>query len=187
MKKVIIILLPACFIGLQLFSQVVPDSTATDSTLLKQITEQMQGDNQQPAPQQTRSAISANPDIGVVADFRTSYMSSGKKNLDAYLNETEVSLQSVVDPYIRADFFLSLSRDPATHKYGIEVEEGYLTTLTLPARLQLKVGKFRGAAGRINPVHPHALPFIDCPCRATLAGPVLRFPARPAAREEQHA
>ena len=162
MKK-IIFLLPAYFISFRLLAQVVPDSTAADSTLLKQITAEMQANNQQPAPQQTRSAISANPDIGVVADFRTSYMSSGKKNLDAYLNETEVSLQSVVDPYIRADFFLSLSRDPVTHKYGIEVEEGYLTTLTLPARLQLKVGKFRGAAGRINPVHPHALPFIDLP------------------------
>ena len=163
MKKVIILFLPACVISLQLFSQIVPDSTATDSTLLKQITEQMQAGNQQPAPQQTRSAISANPDIGVVADFRTSYLSRGKKNLDAYLNETELSLQSVVDPYIRADFFLSLSRDPVTHKYGMEVEEGYLTTLTLPARLQLKVGKFREAVGRINPVHPHALPFIDLP------------------------
>jgi hypothetical protein len=163
MKKVIILLLPAYFISLQLFSQTVTDSTATDSTLLQQITEQMQAGNQEPAPQQTRSGITANPDLGVVADFRTSYLSSGKKNVDAYLDETELSLQSVVDPYIRADFFLSLSRDPVTHKYGMEVEEGYLTTLTLPAKLQLKVGKFREAVGKINPVHPHALPFIDLP------------------------
>ena len=163
MKKLIILLLPACFLCLQLFSQTVSDSTATDSVLLKQITEQMQATDQQPAPQQTRSGITANPDIGVVADFRSSYISSGKKNVDAYLDETEFSLQSVVDPYIRADFFLSLSRDPVTHKYGMEVEEGYLTTLTLPAKLQLKVGKFREAVGKINPVHPHALPFIDLP------------------------
>ncbi len=161
MKKIIILLFAVFFTGLQLFSQT--DSTATDSTLLKQITEEMEKGNQQQVPQQTRSAISANPDIGVVADFRASYLSNGKKNLDAYLNETEVSLQSIVDPYIRADFFLSLSRDPVTHKYGIEVEEGYLTTLTLPAKLQLKVGKFREAVGKINPVHPHALPFLDLP------------------------
>src|SRR4029077_16330712 len=115
------------------------------------------------APQKTRSGISANPDIGAVADFRGSYISQGKKNFDAYLNETELSFQSVVDPYIRADFFVSFGRDPETHKYGVEIEEGYLTTLTLPAKLQLKVGKFREAAGRINPVHPHALPFIDLP------------------------
>ena len=138
------------------------DSTATDSMLLRQIELQMQA-NTPVAPQQTRSGISANPDIGLVADFRASYTSLGKKNIDLYLNETEISLQSVVDPYIRADFFLTFGRDPVTHKYGAAVEEGYLTTLSLPAKLQLKAGKFREAAGKINALHPHALPFIDLP------------------------
>jgi hypothetical protein len=145
-------------------STAVPaDSTATDSLLLKQIEQQMQTTISEADPQKSRSAISANPDIGVVADFRGSYISLGKRNFDAYLNETEVSFQSVVDPYIRADFFVSFGRDPDTHKYGVEVEEGYLTTLSLPAKLQLKVGKFREAVGKINPLHPHALPFIDLP------------------------
>jgi hypothetical protein len=54
-------------------------------------------------------------------------------------------LQATVDPYARADFFLSFGRDPETGKYGVEVEEGYLTTLSLPARLQLKAGRFRSA------------------------------------------
>ncbi|MEP7374007.1 MAG: hypothetical protein ABI675_11495 [Chitinophagaceae bacterium] len=138
------------------------DSTATDSMLLKQIELQMQATTPAALPQ-TRSGISANPDIGVVADFRASYTSQGKKNLDMYLNETEVSFQSVVDPYIRADFFMTFGRDPVTHKYGVAVEEGYLTTLSLPAKLQLKAGKFREAAGKINALHPHALPFIDMP------------------------
>lgn len=123
----------------------------------------MQQQNTQPAPQQTRSAITANPDIGVVGDFQTSYISRGKKKINAYLNETEVSFQAVVDPYARADFFISFGRDPETGKYGVEVEEGYLTTLSLPARLQLKAGKFKEAVGRINPMHAHALPFIDMP------------------------
>jgi hypothetical protein len=140
------------------------DSTAADSALLKLVEQQMLSNvPTQPAPQQTRSGISSNPDIGVIGDFRGSYLSLGKRNVDAYLNETEVSFQSVVDPYIRADFFVSFSRDPETHKYGVEVEEGYLTTLSLPYKLQLKAGKFREAVGRINPTHPHALPFIDLP------------------------
>lgn len=140
------------------------DSTATDSVLLKQIEQQMQTNPiTQVAPQQTRSGISSNPDIGVVADFQGSYINLGKRNFDAYLNETEVSFQSVVDPYIRADFFVSFGRDPDTHKYGASIEEGYLTTLSLPAKLQLKVGKFREAVGKINPTHPHALSFIDLP------------------------
>jgi hypothetical protein len=140
----------------------VTDSTASDSMLLKQIELQMKA-NMQTTPQQTRSGVSTNPDIGVVADFRGSYISKGRKNVDAYLNETEVSFQSVVDPYIRADFFLTFGRDAVTGKYGVAVEEGYLTTLSLPAKLQLKVGKFREAVGRINSLHPHALPFIDMP------------------------
>jgi hypothetical protein len=141
----------------------VPDSTAADSMLLKQIESQLQENNTQSAPQQARSGINVNPDIGVIGDFQGSYISRGKKNFNAYLNETELSLQAVVDPYARADFFLSFGRDPETGKYGVEVEEGYLTTLSLPARLQLKAGKFKEAVGRINPMHAHALPFIDLP------------------------
>jgi len=145
-------------------AQSVSDSTAADSALLKQIEQQMlSGQPGQPAPSQARSGISSNPDIGVVGDFQGSYISKGKKNVDAYLNETEVSLQAVVDPYIRADFFVSFGRDEITKKYGVNVEEGYLTTLSLPYKLQLKAGKFKEAVGRINPVHAHALPFIDMP------------------------
>jgi hypothetical protein len=138
------------------------DSTSKDSILLKQIEDQMQASNL-PVPAQPRSGLTFNPDIGVIGDFQLSYLSKGKKNFDAYLNETEVSLQAVVDPYARADFFISFGRDPETLKYGVEVEEGYLTTLSLPFRLQLKVGKFKEAVGKINPVHAHALPFIDLP------------------------
>jgi len=138
------------------------DSTSKDSILLKQIEEQMQSNNQ-PAPAQPRSGLTFNPDIGVIGDFQLSYLSKGKKNFDAYLNETEISLQATVDPYARADFFISFGRDPETLKYGVEVEEGYLTTLSLPFQLQLKVGKFKEAVGKINPVHAHALPFIDLP------------------------
>lgn len=145
-------------------AQVPADSTAADSILLKQIEQQMQGATQ-PAqqPAQGRSGLTFNPDIGVIGDFQGSYISKGKRNFDAYLNEAELSLQATVDPYIRADFFLSFARDPETGKYSVDVEEGYLTTLSLPAKLQLKAGKFREAVGRINPTHPHALPFIDLP------------------------
>src|SRR6266498_4986861 len=155
------LLLLILFISEASMAQNKTDSTTTDSVLLKQIEEQM--NQNQPVPQQTRSSLSFNPDIGVIGDFQSSYISKGDKNFDMYLNETELSLQAVVDPYLRADFFLSFGRDPETNKYGVEVEEGYLTTLSLPAKLQLKVGKFREAVGRINPIHPHALPFIDLP------------------------
>lgn len=164
--KFVFLLLSTCFICQFSWSQATKDSTAaSDSALLKQIEEQM-NNNQPPATpptQQVRSSLTFNPDLGVIGDFQGSYTSQGNKNFDLYLNETELSLQAAVDPYIRADFFLTLGRDPVTGKYGAAVEEGYLTTLSLPARLQLKAGKFRQAVGRINSMHPHALPFIDMP------------------------
>jgi len=165
-----VVLFVAIFMGSLSASAQVPadstskDSTVADSALLKQIEVQMQAaPAAQPTGTQTRSSLSFNPDIGVIGDFQGSYISKGEKNFDMYLNETEVSLQAAVDPYARADFFLSFGRDPVTGKYGVEVEEGYVTTLSLPAKLQLKAGKFREAVGRINPTHPHALPFIDLP------------------------
>jgi len=145
-------------------AQTTSDSTSTDSTLLKQIEQEMQSaNNQQPIAPPVRSSLNFNPDLSLIGDFRASYISEGEKNFDAYLNETEIGLQAVVDPYARADFFLSFARNPDTHQYGVDVEEGYLTTLSLPGRLQLKVGKFKEALGRINPTHSHALPFIDMP------------------------
>jgi hypothetical protein len=137
------------------------DSTSTDSLLLQIQNQLQQETTSTPAP--GRAGASANPDISVIGDFRGSYQSNYKRNFDAELHETEISLQSVVDPYARADFFISLVHDPQTGEFKAEVEEGYLTTLSLPAHLQLKAGKFKQALGRINPVHPHALPFVDMP------------------------
>jgi len=134
----------------------------TDSVLLKQIEKQL---NKESTPQvaQTRTAPSVLPDIGVIGDFQTSYRNNVKRNFDAGIHEAEISFQSVVDPYARADFFLTIGKDPVTGKFSADLEEGYLTTLSLPAHLQLKAGKFKSAFGRINPVHPHALPFISIP------------------------
>lgn len=135
------------------------DSTLTDTATLSSIAAMMPS-TPEAIP---RAAASVNPDISAIGDFRGSYNSEAERNYDLYLQEVEVSLQAVVDPYIRGDLFLSFGRDPESLEYGVEVEEGYLTTLSLPARLQLKAGKFRQALGRINTVHPHALPFIDMP------------------------
>lgn len=139
------------------------DSIAgSDSALLKKIEKEMNAGNT-PPPTQTRTAPSTLPDISVIGDFQGSYRSDVRRKLNAGINEAEFSFQSVVDPYARADFFLSLGKDPVTGKFNLDLEEGYVTTLSLPAHLQLKAGKFRSAMGRINPVHPHALPFISLP------------------------
>jgi hypothetical protein len=154
---ILFLLLVMCFVN----TEAQTDSTSTDSLLLQIQNQLQQETTSTPAP--GRAAASANPDISVIGDFRGSYQSNYKRNFDAELHETEISLQSVVDPYARADFFISLAHDPQTGEFKAEVEEGYLTTLSLPAHLQLKAGKFKQALGRINPVHPHALPFVDMP------------------------
>ena len=136
------------------------DSTLADSVLLEQIQNQIQPE---PTLAPVRSAPSANPDISVIGDLGGSYESNRNRKFDANLNETEISFQSVIDPYARADFFVAISRDPSTGEFKTEIEEGYLTTLSLPGHLQLKAGKFKQALGRINPIHPHALPFTDMP------------------------
>ncbi|MFH1005822.1 MAG: hypothetical protein V1781_10105 [Bacteroidota bacterium] len=147
------------FVTLRLNAQT--DSVKPDSLLLLQIQNEIQ--QQQTSHIQQRVAASANPDISVIGDFKGLYRSFGNHNFDAVLNEVEFSFQSVIDPYARADFFYSVGEDVATGNFSSEIEEGYLTTLSLPAHLQLKVGRFKQMSGRVNSVHSHALPFIDIP------------------------
>lgn len=110
-----------------------------------------------------RSFPSTNPNMSVIGDFRASYESPAHRHFDAEFHEAEIAIQSVVDPYARADFFLSVARDANTAKFGLDLEEGYLTSLDLPVGLQLKAGKFRSTFGKINNLHPHLLPFISTP------------------------
>ena len=114
-------------------------------------------------PVQLRTAPSTNPDISVIGDFQGSYHSELHRNYHAGINEAEAAFQSVIDPYARGDFFFTYGRDPLTNHFNVDIEEAYISTLSLPGHLQLKAGKFKGANGRINPVHAHALPFISLP------------------------
>ena len=86
--------------------------------------------------------------------------------------ELELGLQAVIDPYFRADVFISFTPG------GASVEEAYLTTLSLPAGLQLKAGRFFAPFGRLNTLHPHTWDFVDAPlargrllAAETLSGP----------------
>ncbi len=99
-----------------------------------------------------------NPDASVIGNFlghAGKNESSGAASLE--LTEAEVAFQAVVDPYARADFFLSAGPE------GLDIEEGYATFTTLPANLLLKVGKMRAQFGKINTLHTHTLPTADRP------------------------
>jgi len=75
--------------------------------------------------------------------------------------ELELGIQAVVDPYARADAFISFGSD------GVEVEEAYLTTLSLPAGFQIRAGKLKSPFGRLNQQHPHVWDFVDAPLALT--------------------
>lgn len=87
------------------------------------------------------------------------------------LQELELALQAAVDPYVRADLFFAFSLD------GVELEEAYLTTLGLPAGLQLRFGELYTPFGRFNTQHFLEMsPFVDMPLpnRHFIGGEQLR-------------
>jgi hypothetical protein len=71
------------------------------------------------------------------------------------LGETEIVFSGVVDPYFDATAIASVSAD------GIELEEAYGRTRSLPAGLALKAGKFYSGVGYQNSQHPHQWDFVD--------------------------
>jgi hypothetical protein len=99
-----------------------------------------------------------NPDMAVIGDFIGAAGSNKVDPIPALqMHETELSFQAIVDPYARADFFLSLTDN------SISVEEGFITFPTLPGGLLLKVGKMKAQFGKVNTMHSHVLPWVDVP------------------------
>lgn len=99
-----------------------------------------------------------NPDMSVIANFLGV---AGKNPMNTSpalsLSEVEVAMQAIVDPYAKADFFLSASPE------GMSVEEAYITFTALPGDFQMKVGKLHAQFGKVNTMHTHALPYTDRP------------------------
>jgi len=104
---------------------------------------------------------SFNPDISVIGDFLGHYSSNTKADNGYALREVELGFSSYVDPYSRADAFLSIGEEKGEFK--LEVEEAYFTFLTLPYNFQMRVGRFRVDLGRVNAQHLHALPWVKYP------------------------
>ncbi len=111
-------------------------------------------------------------DAGTLSPRGDPFGPAGK--VEPIFQELELALQSVIDPYARADVFLSFGPD------GAGVEEAYLTTLGLPAGFQVRAGTLKAPFGRMNQQHPHVWDFVDAPLALarlvavdTLEGPGL--------------
>ncbi len=106
----------------------------------------------------TSNAKLLNPDISLIGDFiGTAGHNTISPSRSLELHESEVGMQAIIDPYARADAFISFGET------GVNVEEAYVTFTSLPAGLLMKVGKMRADFGKVNTIHNHALPYIDRP------------------------
>ncbi|MFI5180632.1 MAG: hypothetical protein ACHQPI_04515 [Thermoanaerobaculia bacterium] len=101
-----------------------------------------------------------NPNISAIGDFLAVAGHNAVDPLPSLsLHEAEVGLQAIVDPYARADVFLTFG----TEKGDVGVEEAYITFLNLPGDFLLKAGKLKGAFGKLNTEHLHVRLFADVP------------------------
>ncbi|HMF92968.1 MAG TPA: hypothetical protein VKE96_01675 [Vicinamibacterales bacterium] len=99
-----------------------------------------------------------NPDMAVIGDFLgAAGHNTVNPSPSMEMHESEAAFQAVVDPYARADFFLSFGEE------GVNLEEGFVTLTSLPGGLLTKVGKMRSAFGKVNTLHNHVLPWADRP------------------------
>jgi len=110
-----------------------------------------------PAAPATSSKV-FNPDIAVIGNLLgTAGTNTVSPSPSIQFKEAELSFQAAVDPYARADFFVSFGQDEAS------LEEGYITFPTIPGGLLVRAGLMRAAFGKTNPQHPHTLPWPDKP------------------------
>jgi hypothetical protein len=103
-----------------------------------------------------------NPDISVLGQpfMRWSNDASdvSPKRVTLDQGEVETVFDAYLNPYAKGYFVTSLAPD------GFSLEEGYFTLLRgLPGDLQVRGGKYRVGFGKLNPTHPHQLPFADRP------------------------
>ncbi|HWX56502.1 MAG TPA: TonB-dependent receptor [Verrucomicrobiae bacterium] len=104
------------------------------------------------------AAKALNPDISVIGDFISSAGRNQFNPTPAFqMHESEIGLQAIVDPYARADFFISFGEQ------GVNLEEGFITFTALPEGFLVKGGKMRAAFGKVNTLHNHVLPWVDRP------------------------
>ena len=74
----------------------------------------------------------------------------------------ETVFEGAIDPYFKgqANIIFQIDKDGESF---LEVEEAYLTSMSLPLNLQAKAGTFFTEFGRLNQFHPHAWDFADQP------------------------
>jgi hypothetical protein len=110
----------------------------------------------------------ANPDLSIVvmglfqrgtgfSDDRTDPPYNGFS-----MQETELQYNADIDPYLKGTVLLAIGQEEGSTEYVIEPEEVFIESISLPV-VTMKLGKFKTAFGKHNPLHTHAFPLIDAP------------------------
>lgn len=74
------------------------------------------------------------------------------------VQETELQLTSIIDPYAKADLVFAMHGTD-----GFELEEGFVRLLSLPRGLGFRAGKQYFEFGKHNVYHTHQYPFVERP------------------------
>ena len=101
-----------------------------------------------------------NPDISLIGQPLITWTddagSPARKRPVFDVGETELVFDAALNPYARGFVTATFAEDAAG------IEEGYFSLLRgLPLGIALKGGKYRVGFGKLNPMHPHQLPFAE--------------------------
>jgi len=109
-----------------------------------------------------------NPDMSFILDVgsawfnRADHLQQGGHSMNDNgfaLQGLELAASASVDPYFRFDLYFQLTE--------AEVEEAFLTTLSLPWSLQVRAGLMNAQFGRQNSLHLHSWNFANPPLSHT--------------------
>jgi hypothetical protein len=105
------------------------------------------------------SNLSQDPDAFRINGFVPTPGEVGPGVRGLSLGESELTLAANIDHYFRGTLIASISPDNSS----VDVEEGYIQTLSLSNGFTAKAGRFLSAVGYQNQIHAHAWDFTDAP------------------------
>ena len=136
------------------------------------------GDSQEGSAAPTTQAVSSpipqllmpqtpslmNPAIALIFDVALAHFSEEESLQTGAHDPTETGFtlqQLEFHAESKVDQHFDLQANLVFSQFGVEIEELYAQTLSLPHSLQVRAGQYLIAFGRINQTHPHTWSFVD--------------------------
>ncbi|MEN8129744.1 MAG: TonB-dependent receptor [Pseudomonadota bacterium] len=110
--------------------------------------------------QGSATSYSRDPDDWTLPGFQLGG-EAGLKPEGLSLTETELSASANVDSWFFAQTTIGLHEEEGSTE--VDLEEAFVDTLSLPAGLGLRIGRFYTETGYLNTKHTHAWDFADAP------------------------